>query len=437
MDVASGDVQASGSLQTGAIQLGDMLRVGSLRSEITFREGQKVTGTIHARNIRVAKAVDVDSLTGQLKFQQGRLMLHDCTASLYGGKARGTISFLLDGPDQLEIDLDKVSGVKLKRLVRRWPALRRRVSGELYGQGKLKLLGRRDGRRELVGSGDFQILAPVPVGPPLRKMTGKLYVGRELVTRHAVLAPSPLRVQATRPDHPQVLIQFDPRSRVAGGRISGDAWVYFHKPVRYEIGLKFHKLDLGTVANSVIQAPSDVDGRLSGHIFLHGTDRGAQDAEANMYLVLSDANLWNYPIFNVLAVVLNLDLTRTGGFREGQGRATLSNSTLNFREFWVAGDAATFFGTGQIRLDGQINLEVVGSTETPIPKRIPILGTVRRALDRMQQELFKIRLTGTLDNPNATPVPVYRLSEPAVKFFGEMLDGTTQEKLRDRFNGRR
>ncbi len=343
----------------------------------------------------------IDSLETRFTWSESKLWLDDCAATGWGGTARGRVLFDLSpgAPTWANITLDRVDKIELVRLAEAWPAVAGKARGKISGRGRL-LLPRPNAPKAISGTGDYVLEAALLAGLPITQGEGTVEAGRQ-----------------------QVLIRLR-NARANRGTLDADALIRLAEPAQYETNVRFTGLDLATVARSVFASPHPVVGTLSGDMQLRGTDRGSQDATGEMHLRVSDANLWPVPVFAALAKVMNLNLAKSGAFRDGEvRRATLKDRTLTLDEFWLSGAAAQLYGQGVVTLDGQIKLEVVGNASTPIPRDIPVLGTLRRAIDYLQQRLVKIHLNGTLNDPVAVPVPLHDLTEPAIRFFTGVVNG--------------
>jgi hypothetical protein len=385
-----------------------------------------VTGTGNAlfKPLVIDGLPPIDSVAAQLEVHDRRLVLSDFHAAVWGGCARGSATLdFSERPAQLvHVLLDEVARVELGRLIDSWPMFRGRVRGRLSGHGEFHVPGDAPAPG-IVGSGDFQLHSGVLAGLAVQLAEGTVKAWDAASSDNAAGRPPPGRARnMDRVAQQKVLIKVD-RARAARGSANGHLLISVAEPTSYDSHFEFAGLDLTTVARAVFSSPHQVTGNISGDVQLHGTERGAADTWGTMQLRIRDADLWPYPVFAVIAKVLNLNLSKSGAFRSGEGEATLKNGSLHFQDVRLEGDAVQLAGQGTVGLDGQIKMEVVGHVETGIPKNMPVLGPLSQAFSYLQQRLVKVHLSGTLADPEAVPVPLQDLSEPALKFFKGFLSG--------------
>ncbi|MBI3467031.1 MAG: hypothetical protein HY000_28790 [Planctomycetes bacterium] len=399
-----------------AVAAGDLLidlDTGSVRG----------TGTAQCRAVTVNGFPPIESLAGQLEIQDKLVVLRDFQASLWGGFTTGTLRVDLTNPatPQLHVVLAQVRGVQLVMATEQWPALKGKVRGTLFGHGEFSAAGDTSGG-VTSASGEFAIRFAQVFGMPVSLAEGSVRLGDKPAVRLAANSSPPSSLGRTdKPVQSRATVQFR-QVQVAQGTGHGQVVLSWAQPVGYDARFHFDGLDLATVARSAFASPHPVAGTLGGTVHLHGTGHSAKDVQGDMELKLRDAHLWPFPVFAVIAKVLNLNFSKSGAFRQGQGKATVHNGTITFDEFWLTGDALKLVGQGTVNTDGQIKIEVVANVEAPLLKNVPVLGTFQKALGYLQHRLVKIHLTGTLDDPNAIPVPLQDLSEPALRFFKEVLD---------------
>jgi hypothetical protein len=230
---------------------------------------------------------------------------------------------------------------------------------------------------------------------------------------------------------PRILIQVRD-AKVARGNAQGAAVFALTKPITYDANARFSGLDLTTVARSMFASQHQVSGQLSGEMQLHGTEHGLPDLSGEFRRMRVDnGDLWHLPVVAVMvrepAEVLNRMLNRDapGGSQVAEApRITLAKGVLTFDEFRLYGDAGKLLGNGTVGLDGNVDLDVVGNFDPGLTKNVPIVNLLQRAANKAQQWLVKFRITGTLSDPIAIPVPLQDLTEPAEKFFRGILTGT-------------
>ncbi len=365
----------------------------------------------------------------QVEIKNGKIVLRDYQANLWGGSARGIATIdLNDAASRIvEVSIEQAQDIELTRLLEAWPASAGRPVGKLSGAGTFYVPGQQSAGA-ILGTAEFDLDSAIIAGLPVNRAEGTIEVWNAATHELASGRVQPRRANGSpKGNDPRILIKIRD-SRAARGSMRGNISVHMNRPITYDTNLQFNGLDLATVARSLFGSPHAIAGSLTGELRLHSTERGMADATAEMRLRLQNANLWPFPLFAVLAKVLSLDPTKSAAFHTADvRRATLQNGVFDFPEFWLASDVAKLFGQGTIGMDGRLNLEIVSNVDTGVTRGMPVLGSLQNLLNNFQRRLIKLRVTGTLDDPMAVPVPLQDLSEPALKFFKGVLTGSLFE----------
>ena len=384
-------------------------------------------GTARLNSLGLNGLPTIDSVsTRQLEVDDSRITLRAFQATLWGGSAQGTATIDLSEAAVRPVDVvvERVDRVELVRIVAISPVARMSLKGRVSGAGKFYIpADSPDGA--IFGSGEFDLESGVLFGLPVSRAQGAIEAW-DGATHEWIGGRLQPRREATvkRSSDPKLFLKIR-EARPARGTVQGAILIGLNRPVTYDTNLQFSGLDLATVAQSVFASQYPVSGNLSGTMRLHGTERGVVDAQGEfLRLRVDNGNLVPLPVVGVilketgrvLKSVFNRDQPDASQTAEAR-RVTLAGGTLNIEEFWLSGEVAKLFGQGTVTLDGQVNLEVVGHLQTSLPKKVPIVGTITKAFNDLQERLVKIHLTGTLSDPVAIPVPLQGLTEPAERFF--------------------
>jgi hypothetical protein len=368
--------------------------------------------------------------TTQLELTGDLLVLRNFQATLWGGTACGTATIDLRPKSvrPAEIVVDRVENIELARIAVAWPPTSSRPHGKISGAGKLHLLPNGSGFA-VFGRGEYAFSSGVVAGLPAAQAGGTLEAfdaaTHEIVSGH---------VQERRggpvarvPDQRLWIRVRD--GRAARGSVQGTILISFVPPAAYDTNLQFAGMDLATVAQSVFASPYRTAGLVSGDIRLSGSARGPADTRGEMRLRLQHAQLWAIPPFAVLAKLITLDPTKTGGFHTADvPNAVITGDTVDFPEFWLAGDIVQLAGRGTVHMGGELDVEVVSSLKSELGRNLPFVRLVQELSERFQQHLVKFRVSGTIADPTVVPVPLQDLSEPAIKIL-KGISGAFIEKV--------
>jgi hypothetical protein len=362
--------------------------------------------------------------TSDLRIDRDRITIARFDAAAWGGSANGSAVIDLDpgAARPIDVTLDRAQGVELAAIVKGWPAVANHFSGKVTASGRL-FVPKPFSERGVSGAGAYQMAAGAVFGVPIESAQGTFELFDTARPTAATVGNQSTNTSSVATQQLQIKVQ---DSRAAGGLVRGQTLLTLARPVVYDCSLQFADVDLARVARLLDASSSDTAGIVSGSVHLRGTERGAIDLRGDWTnLRIRQANLWPIPVFAVIAKVLNLNLTKSGGFHTGDvARVTLRGGRLDFYEFRLAGDVVQLFGEGTVDLNGKLDLEVVGNVESGLTKDVPVVGTLQRALGYLQRRLVRIHVVGTLADPVAVPVPLQDLSEPALRFFKGVVTGT-------------
>jgi hypothetical protein len=393
-------------------------------SETGLLQGQ---GTARLTSVVVPGLPPIDSITtSKLELRDSRLTLRACQASAWGGTGRGmaTINLSKTAERIIDVELERVEQVDFARLAAGWPMGRAEPRGKLSGAGKFHVPGNA-ANRVVFGTGEFKLETGSVFGLPVAQASGTLDAWD--ASSHEIVSGrlQQRRNKPARPGaDPRLLIQIAD-AKAARGNLHGAVVFALTRPINYDTNLRFSDLDLTTVARAMFKSQQQVSGVLSGELQLHGSEHGLPDLRGEFRRMrVDDGDLWHLPIVAVVfrdsAKLLNKMFNRDapGGAQVAEApRITLANGTLHFDEVRLYGVAGKLIGTGTVGLNGEVDLEVVGNFDAGLAIKVPLI-------ERIQQRLVKFRITGTLDEPFAVPVPLQDLTEPAEKFLRGILTGT-------------
>jgi translocation and assembly module TamB len=231
------------------------------------------------------------------------------------------------------------------------------------------------------------------------------------------------------------LVVPDWSTRLAGGRVQGNARFQVGLDRSFQADLRLESLDLETIVRSLSDVRRPASGKINGRIQLQGTNPDDPRAlRGRAVLDLDDASVVELPIFREIDRFLGS--SRGGLFEDGDMIATVAHGQIMIDPLTLEGRAVQLHMTGTVNFDTRLELEVLVNTRELIPQTgqaliglIPGLGDAIGRRDQaivqvgnfLSNRLLKFRVTGTLDSPSVNIDPAVAVSTAAVGFFAGVL----------------
>jgi translocation and assembly module TamB len=151
-------------------------------------------------------------------------------------------------------------------------------------------------------------------------------------------------------------------------------------------------------------------------------------------LDLDDAVIGEFPILKQVDRLLGS--AQGGLFEDGDLTATIADRQLIIEGFTLEGRLAQLHARGSIAFDGQVNVEVLVNTTqiisetgqalvSAIPGLRAVLGrrdaATQHVTSFLSSRLLKLRVTGTVRNPQVNADAGVVVTEAAAGFFGSVL----------------
>jgi translocation and assembly module TamB len=223
--------------------------------------------------------------------------------------------------------------------------------------------------------------------------------------------------------------------RFAGGVMRADGTLHFGSRRDFSVVVRVTELDLESFTRLSADTRRPASGRISGTLAISGTDpTDLRRLRGKIDLDLDDASLFELPVFRELGRFFGA--SRGGVFEDGSLSASIANRQILVDELTLAGRVAQIHASGTVGFDSQLNLEVLVNTSQIIPETgqtlvaiIPGLGEVlgrreqafSRVSNYLSTRLLKLRVTGTVRNPQVNVDPAIAVTEAAVGFFGGIM----------------
>ena len=199
---------------------------------------------------------------------------------------------------------------------------------------------------------------------------------------------------------------------VAGGSLQGTIRVEPDGDGRYEGDLS---LKDAALAGLVLPPSAGADerkkvgdGRVSGTLTVQQTFGPNGDRTGRGELIVQDGKMYNVPLAMGLMQVATLRLPVARAFDRAEMNYFLRDNKVTFEKILLESDSIDLAGSGTLSLkDKALDLNFV--TESPNEIKLPIISPI---INTIRSELLQLAITGTIDSPKVTPVPLSALATP-------------------------
>jgi translocation and assembly module TamB len=419
--------EANARFQAASFNLSDLWRAWDLRGPIAKLQGVagidanlrtglrpldlRAHGIVAARDLHWGSDFPLGNLRGEVVVTPRRWRIEPLSGELFLGLVNGSFwgDLTNHGGERIGFDF-RVERASLSRVA----GLQPKIARHLEGSGTLRVSGRMDDT--LRAEGEISVPQARVYGLPVNE----------------------LRVPTE--------VSFDPRNgigvlqihrlsaRVAGGQIRNDARFHFGGHSAYTSDAQISSLDLETVVRLFADVRRPATGKISGRISVAGPDPGDLRAlRGRVDLDLDDASLVDLPVFRELDRFLGS--ARGGVFDDGDLHASIVDRQLIIDQFTLSGRLAQIHASGTIRFDGKIDMEVLINTNEIISQSGQNLVSLIPGLRRLEgkagestraftsflsNRLLKIRVAGTVSNPQVNIDTGIAVTSAAVGFFGSV-----------------
>jgi hypothetical protein len=298
--------------------------------------------------------------------------------------------------------------------------------------------------------------AEVQAGVPLEQVRGQFwcqgrYDGRQLrglngdlLLDQAVLFRQPFREIHTRvlitPEAPDVLQMPNLKARIFGGDIGGEVRIEFGPTLRYDVNLTALQVQLeefgrnnlagnsgnsnGFSSGNNSAASAQWKGLASGRLYLTGRGEDIQGLEGYGSVDVPSGQMYNLPLLLDLIKVLGMRPPDRTAFEEAHAAFSIHGPRVVVSRLDLDGNAISLSGEGELKLDGtdvQLDFYAVwGRLKQVLP---PIFREIPPALG---QQLLKIKMRGTVSEPQITKEPVPALAEPLERLIKRFAERSAQ-----------
>ena len=206
--------------------------------------------------------------------------------------------------------------------------------------------------------------------------------------------------------------------KVAGGEVQGNMAIRFgtagEHPTEpgYDASLMLHDADLSRLLlpkSATDEERKRVgDGRVSATLAVQGTFGDHPDRTGRGELIIRDGKIYNVPLAMGLMQVVTLRLPVARAFNQAAMSYYLRDNKVTFEKILLESPSINLAGAGTMSLaDKALNLNFV--TESPNELELPLISSL---VNEIRAQLLQLSVTGTIDNPKITPVPLTPISNP-------------------------
>lgn len=224
----------------------------------------------------------------------------------------------------------------------------------------------------------------------------------------------------------------DSHAQMARGRVTGQASYSWGHSNRLETKLRFIDANL----HELIPAAADFNrldgGTISGRLDLAGSNvTSLNDLTGTLDATLKQTQVFELPVFQQLAPYVAPQRSRRVPFDAGDIKARLAHGVVHLERLRLTGGVVHLLLEGSLSLQGRVDLDVTASTglsafQSSVMRRLGIdipgsgpipKSALARATSQLSARLIRLKVTGSVHNPQVQMVPLYQLTEEAVRFF--------------------
>jgi translocation and assembly module TamB len=228
------------------------------------------------------------------------------------------------------------------------------------------------------------------------------------------------------------LLVRDSSAQVGQGRARLATTFNWNDHMRLEGSLQMFDAGLRSLAGLLGDVTTYAQGRVTGRFdFGGGEIHSVNDLTGNLQATLREAQALQLPILSPITPFL-LPGQGSTTFRSGDVRARLANGVWRISQMTLENNLAKLIIQGTITVQGRLDLNVVGRTNSlggldPVllrilARRLPPFGPVPVGLifqvtEFLSNRVVHLRITGTTKAPQVQVEALRLLSEEAVRFF--------------------
>jgi hypothetical protein len=212
---------------------------------------------------------------------------------------------------------------------------------------------------------------------------------------------------------------------VGAGRFQGAAVFYYGPEMTTSYGATLSVTDVkvGQVLQNLTGEESGVEGLVQGTVDIGGVMGGATSPMIRGHVELSQGKLWETPLFTGLLPLLRLSVPGEDAQATGTGSAQFKyvRDQLIIDKFQYTGPTLNISGEGSIGPHEKLRLTLVAIGSKSEGGGIPVVSDVLGWFwTAVESQLFRVRVRGTLDNPEYNLQPLSGITAP-LRDIGQFL----------------
>jgi hypothetical protein len=191
-----------------------------------------------------------------------------------------------------------------------------------------------------------------------------------------------------------------------GGTGTGDAYFDFrpeHEGADYRFAMTVTNVNLHEFAADVSSPTNHLEGTVAGDLVVTSADtRNLESWNGYGTIKLRDGLLWDIPLFGILSPVLNTLSAGLGNSRATEATAnyTITNGIIHSDTLEIRSTMMRLSYTGTVDMEQNVNARVTAH----LLRDVWVVGPLVSAVLWPVSKVFEYRVTGKLDDPQATPV---------------------------------
>ncbi|MEX0887135.1 MAG: hypothetical protein WD009_11930 [Phycisphaeraceae bacterium] len=221
---------------------------------------------------------------------------------------------------------------------------------------------------------------------------------RQLLAAGRPIAPLTLRL-ATDPDRPDRLHITHLTGTMHGGTLAGRGWIETGQGRRTRLELTLQDV----AALPVIDPESEIDGndagagRLTASLTLETVPNEPMARRGRLSLRIRDAQLYERPLTLALLQAASLTVPTANAFRDAEVEAIIAGNDILIEHLHLGAATVALSGAGTLHYPTQ-RLDLSFYARNPATPRLGVLSDM---IDVLVDQLMGIRVTGTLEDPDA------------------------------------
>jgi hypothetical protein len=225
-------------------------------------------------------------------------------------------------------------------------------------------------------------------------------------------------------DAPQML-RFNLTAPIYGGDVTGQGWVEFNKPLRYEVDLTASQVQLTQFGKQNLGPDQQLNGLASARLHLQGQG-GLENLKGNGSIDVPYSpitRLLNLPLLLDLLKFLGLRWPDRTAFEEAHAVFAIDGRRVSVSKLELLGNVVSLYGKGEVNLDGtDLDLNMYsswGRAEQFLP------AGVRNIPSEISKQLLKIEVRGKVGGDSGdlkfSKRPVPGLIDPLMQLHDRMV----------------